>query len=176
MSSSLLSIIHAKSIFAFSCHKDSKEMQWRDLMGPEKQVFFKKVALPELFPDLPNVDAIEKLWSDFIALESWLHLQSVPPVEAEDIGKDAKDWVVKFTIIYQSKYVTPYIHNFAMHLDEFLLRYKSLVIFTLQGMEKLNDATTLDFAKSTNHNYRNLEALRQIMTKRNCHTFTGLWM
>jgi len=54
-----------------------------------------------------------------------------------------------------------------MHLDEFLLKYRSLVIFTLQGMEKLNDATTLDFAKGINHNYQNLAVLRQIMTKRN---------
>ena len=34
-------------------------------------------------------------------------------------------------------------------------------------MEKLNDQTTIDFAKSTNHNYHNLEALKQIMEKRN---------
>ena len=86
--------------FRFFVPQGSKEMQWRDLMGPEKRVFFKKVSLPELFTDLPNIDAIEKLWSDFIALESRLHSHSVSPVEAEDIGKDAKDWVVKFTTIY----------------------------------------------------------------------------
>ena len=55
----------------------------------------------------------------------------------------------------------------AMHAPEFLLKYKNLVIFTQQGMEKLNDQTTIDFAKSTNHNYHNLEALKQIMEKRN---------
>jgi len=37
----------------------------------------------------------------------------------------------------------------------------------MQGMEKLNDMTTIDFAKSTNYNYRNLEALKQIVAKRN---------
>ena len=39
--------------------------------------------------------------------------------------------------------------------------------FTQQGMEKLNDQTTIDFAKSTNHNYHNLDALKQLMDKRN---------
>lgn len=34
-------------------------------------------------------------------------------------------------------------------------------------MEKLNDETTIDFTKSTNHNYNSLEALEQLMTKRN---------
>ena len=54
-----------------------------------------------------------------------------------------------------------------MHVPEFLLRYKNLVYFTQQGMEKLNDETTVDFARSTNHNYHNLQALKQLMTKRN---------
>ena len=153
--------------FHFFVSQGSKEIHWRDLMGPEKCVFFRKILLTEQFPDLPNVRTIQGLWSDFITLESRLHSESVSPVEAKDIGQDAKDWVVKFTTIYQSKFVTPYLHIFAMHITEFLLKYKSLVIFTLQGMEKLNDATTIDFAKSTNHNYRSLEALKQIMSKRN---------
>ena len=54
---------------------------------------------------------------------------------------------------------------YAMHIPEFLLRYKNLVYFTQQGIEKLNDKTTVDFAKSTNHNYHNLQALKQLMTK-----------
>ena len=37
----------------------------------------------------------------------------------------------------------------------------------MQDMEKLNDQTTLDFAKSTNHNYHNLDALKQLMQKHN---------
>ena len=125
--------------FRFLVPQGSKDMQWRDLMGPEKRVFFSKVALPELFPELPNVNAIEELWNDFGKLESQLHLKSVSSVEAMKISKDAKDWVVKFTAIYQSKNVTPYIHILAMHIPEFLHKYKSLVVFTLQGMEKLND-------------------------------------
>ena len=54
-----------------------------------------------------------------------------------------------------------------MHIPEFLHKYKNLVCFTQQGMEKLNDETTIDFTKSTNHNYHSLEALKQLMTKRN---------
>ena len=72
-----------------------------------------------------------------------------------------------FTNIYQSKNVTPYMHIMVMHVPEFLIQYKNLVIFTQQGMEKLNDQTTIDFAKSTNHNYHNLDALKKLMDKRN---------
>jgi len=47
-------------------HKESKNLQWRDLTGPEKRVFFRKILLTELFPELPNVQAIEELWNDFV--------------------------------------------------------------------------------------------------------------
>lgn len=83
------------------------------------------------------------------------------------ITQDAKK-VVNFTNIYQWKNVTPYMHILTMHVPKFLHKYKSLVAFSLQGMEKLHDKTTIDFTKSTNHNFRNLEVLKQIMTKRNC--------
>ena len=53
----------------------------------------------------------------------------------------------------------------AMLIPEFLKKYGNLVQFTQQGMEKLNDQTTINFARSTNHNYRNLDALKQLMDK-----------
>ena len=54
-----------KILFKFSINKETKQLQWRDLMGPEKHVVFKKIALPELFPELTNVQATQKLWDDF---------------------------------------------------------------------------------------------------------------
>ena len=41
-----------------------------------------------------------------------------------------------------------------MYVPEFLNKYGSLARFCLQGMEKLNDETTIDYARSTNHNFR----------------------
>ena len=54
-----------------------------------------------------------------------------------------------------------------MHVPEFLKKYGNLIQFTQQGMEKLNDQTSIDFARSTKHDYRSLEALRQLMEKKN---------
>ena len=48
----------------------------------------------------------------------------------------------------------------AMHVPEFLLKSKNLVIFIQQGIEKLNNQITKDFTKSTNHNYQNLDILK----------------
>jgi len=125
------------------------------------------MSLADHFPNLKNITEIQEPWNDFIQLETVLHSKYVSTDEAEQFGKDAKKWVAKFTSIYQSKHVTPYLHIFAMHLSELLIKQKNLVIFTQQGLEKLNDQTTIDFTKSANHNYRNLDALKQILSKRN---------
>lgn len=66
-------------------------------------------------------------------------------------------------MVYQSKNVTPYIHILAKHIPDFIQRYKNISQFTQQGLEKLNDQTTLDFARSTNHDYCSLAALTQLM-------------
>lgn len=70
-----------------------------------------------------------------------------------------------FTTTYQTKDVTPYMHAMAMHVPEFLKLYKGIVLFTQQGLEKLNDITTIHFQHSSNH--RELEVLKQLLEKRN---------
>ena len=161
---------------------------------------------------------------------------TISSTEADKFETEAKAWVTYFTSIYQSKNVTPYIHIMAMHIPEFIhkyrtwenfgggkfwringskvfgeekfgesvgsilkilafiniggekfgelptvrqirqnfpppkfshVRYTNLAQFNQQGMEKLNDQTTIDFARSINHNYRNLEALKQLLYKKN---------
>ena len=59
------------------------------------------------------------------------------------------------------------MHIFANHVPEFLSKYGNLVMYTQQGMEKLNDETTINFARSTNYNFRNLDALKQLLQKKN---------
>ena len=54
-----------------------------------------------------------------------------------------------------------------IQLSHYPFKHENLVMFIQQGIEKLNDQTTIDFTKSTNHNYHNLEALKYIMEKRN---------
>lgn len=76
-----------------------------------------------------------------------------------------KKWVRLFISAYQSKDVTPYMHAFAMHVSEFLHLQGNIVMFTQQGLEKLNDVNTVHFQRSSNH--REHEALKQLLEKRN---------
>lgn len=153
--------------FKFLICKETKSLKWRDLMGPEKHVLLDKINLPVLVPHLPNVDAIQGLWKSFQHLHKLLQSKSVSDADADRFGVHAKQWVTEFTAVYQTKNVTPYIHLMAMHVPEFLKKYKNLIQFTQQGMEKLNNQTSIDFARSINHNYRSLEALTQLMEKKN---------
>ena len=52
----------------------------------------------------------------------------------------------------------------AMHIPEFIYMHQNLAQFT-QGLEKLNDQTTIDFARRTDHNHRNLDAHKKLLQK-----------
>ena len=153
--------------FQFFICKESKQLSWRDLMGPEKLVVFRKINLCILFPELPNVTAIQALWDGFMSLHKVLQCEKISSSEADHFQADAQKWVADFTSVYQTKHVTPYIHIMATHVPYFIKKYGNLVQFTQQGMEKLNDETSIDFARSTNHRHENLDALKQMMAKKN---------
>lgn len=85
--------------------------------------------------------------------------------DATEFDQRSKNWVRLFVSIYQSKDVIPYIHCFGMHISQFLELYGNIVTFTQQGLEKLNDTTTIYFQHTSNH--REHQALKQILEKRN---------
>ena len=148
--------------FHFYNDKESKTLKWRDLTGPEKSRLFATINIQSLFPSLHNKAQIHKLWKDFYSLINFL---SQTECDATEFDRCSKSWVRLFVSIYQSKDVTPYIHCFGMHVSQFLELYGNIVTFTQQGLEKLNDITTIYFQHSSNH--REHQALKQILEKRN---------
>ena len=137
-------------------------MTWRDLTGPEKIRLFRHIDIPAAFPDLQSKEKLQKLWKDFFNLMVSLGSRSC---DATDFEQFTKAWVKLFTSVYQTKDVSPYMHAFAMHVPQFLGLYGNIVTFSQQGLEKLNDITTIHFQHATNH--RESEALKQLMEKRN---------
>ena len=58
------------------------------------------------------------------------------------------------------------MHAMAQHVPEFLQLHKgNIVQFTQQGLEKLNDISTKNYQRSSNH--RDHEALKQMLQKMN---------
>ena len=67
--------------------------------------------------------------------------------------------------VYQSTHVTPYMHTLIFHVPEFLNLYGSLLPFSQQGLENLNENLTKDYYRNTNHQEEG--ALRQLLLKLN---------
>lgn len=149
--------------FKWNIDKESKEIKYRDLTGPEKVRLFKNIDIPIWFPTLTNKEKIGKLWGDFFSLISTINSEEFQNIEK--LRADIKAWMKDFISIYQAKDVTPYMHAFLMHVPQFISLHGNLVLFTQQGLEKLNDISTKQFQRASNH--KNIDALIQMLEKRN---------
>lgn len=142
---------NCKVSFHFYTDKDSKQVKWRDLVGPEKMKVFSKLVIPELFPDFSQGDKVQKIWQDFMGIYNLL--RSVH-TEKEEIKESVKRWLNLFLDVYQTKHVTSYIHEL----------YGSLAPFSQQRLERLNDCITKDYFRSTSHRG---DALKTLLLKLN---------
>lgn len=150
-----------KVSFHFYTDKDSKNVKWRDLVGPEKIKLFSKIVIPELFPDFPQGDKVQKIWKGFLAIYDVLRSTNT---DKEQIKGLATEWLQQFLEVYLTKHVTPYMHTLVYHIPEFVELYGSLAPFSQQGLERLNDNITKDYFRSTNHRQ---DALRTLLMKLN---------
>ena len=86
--------------FKFNQDRDSKEIKYHDLTGPEKFRLFKNINIPLIFPDLHNKDNIQHLWKTFFKLINDINEGTC---NAADLDVKAKAWVTSFTSTYQAK-------------------------------------------------------------------------
>ena len=84
-----------------------KQLQWRDLTGPEKIRLFKNIDKPKLFPALPNAAVLQDAWTEFWRLFNEL---GKPDINPRELQEDIKTWVRNFLKVYQTKNITPYVH------------------------------------------------------------------
>lgn len=150
--------------FTFWIGRESKKLKWRTFTGPEKLLLLKKLNLIELFPEAENIQEIQDLWHELLAVNCCLSVrpEHMQPTHAYDFESKARDFVKKFTNIYPSKHVTPYMHTM---MNQFMELHGSVLPFTQQGMEKYNDTMTKDYFRATSH--RGEQCLIQILQKQN---------
>ena len=82
-----------------------------------------------------------------------------------ELQKEIKNWVKLFLKQYQAKHSTPHVHAFVYYVPKFSNKFGGVCKFNQQGLEKLHDVTTQHYLHAANH--RELEALTQVMDKRN---------
>ena len=97
-----------------------------------------------------------------------------PGTNSNNFQSDAKAWIKLYLSVHQTKAVNPYMHSLAKHVCKFIDLYRFLKAFSQQGLEKLNDLTTLHYTRSTNHQHTDEAALQQLILKRNrLETYIG---
>ena len=61
-----------------------------------------------------------------------------------------KEWLKSYTKI-SNNVITPYIHVLCFHVPEFIDQYGPLRKYSMQGLEKFNDITKINYFMQTNH-------------------------
>ncbi|XP_066923203.1 uncharacterized protein [Clytia hemisphaerica] len=128
----------------FWMNKKNK-VEWTSLMGNDKKRMLAK--LPDHFDEfLPKnqVAPTRQLWKAFEELYMIMNRPELTPAEIDDFELKAIAWVYKLKKMngcgYDWSYpVTPYIHIMVKHVPDVLRKYKTLRIFSGQGVEKKND-------------------------------------
>lgn len=77
---------------------------------------------------------------------------------------DFIEWYESLISVCTPKIATPYMHLFVVHSANLIERFGSINIFNAQGLEKLNDMTTTEYYRGTNHR-NGVESLSQIMRR-----------
>jgi len=150
-----------------------KNLEWTSLTGSDMKKMLKK--LPDLLQSaqcIQNKEGVISLWKQFGALYETMN--DLHPCEEKILAfhKDAKAFVSNFTSLrttlegYDHKNITPYIHVMVFHVPEIMKKFKSLKIFSGQGVEKLNDDIKMIYHRKPNKHDATSEAIKVRYRKR----------
>lgn len=139
--------------------KETGNYKWTSLRGDDKKKLLHKLPKSKnfglLFKSPDTAETVRKIWHDFGCLYSVVTAWS-PEQSPIDFWKDAVKWINLFlslngkVIGHEKKRVTPYMHILVAHVPHFLQLYKTMKLFTGQGVEKNNDNARAVVLKKSN--------------------------
>ena len=125
------------------------------LQGPHRIKVFNRIVkddsflrLLESMPKIENPREIYLLWKDFFSILTSLKSEQLP--DLDHVQGLINQWFIQYVSLYTQTSVTPYMHMFNYHLIDQYKKYGNINYFNTQGLEKLNDLSTMDFFKATN--------------------------
>lgn len=145
--------------------KDGK-MRLRSLNGLERLKVLESINLVELFPELEDRVELQQLWRGFFNIYVSLKNPNGYPKDqmAALVKESTLAWGNLYTSISWRGSVTPYIHAFVDHLHEMIAEHGEVCLWTMQGLEKLNDILSKEFFMCTN---KHDDFLVQMIKRRN---------
>lgn len=158
----------------YSSEKEQHKYKLRSLNGNERAIFLQKISdykIKTLFPALDNNTAlvIYYVFKDFKETVDSIKKNEYNDTNIEELRGKLKTWLNYYVklIPANSKEITPYIHCYVFHLPEFILKFKEINLYNLQGLEKLNDFSTQIYHSATNKHKINKSFIIQMIRKRN---------
>ena len=101
-------------------------------------------------------DTVIKLWSDFNELYKIISKEDPTTEDIENYFEQATTWVKLFLSFsgkrkgYNRARVTPYMHIMVYHIPHFFSLYKTIKVFTGQGVERNNDVARSTVMRRSN--------------------------
>lgn len=157
--------VTVESIKLRSLNSNDRFKMFRKLYGgevtEEKKVKKKKdnnvtkgVTLSSLFPDQvkddPMILRLDRIFNEFFIIIKMMKNYKIN--EKLLIIEKLKDWIKDYLRIETT--ITPYIHIFVIHLNEFLEKFENINHFSMQGLEKLNYVSKIHYFRQTNKQFR----------------------
>ena len=109
----------------------------------------KGVTLSFLFPDQvkddPMILRLDRIFNEFFIIIKMMKNYKIN--EKLLIIEKLKDWIKDYLRIETT--ITPYIHIFVIHLNEFLEKFENINHFSMQGLEKLNYVSKIHYFRQT---------------------------
>lgn len=149
--------------FQWEVTSEGNKLHYKDLRGPELKALFSQIDINQILPNTPRAAKIQKLWVDFYAIINLLHNDEMSAQDIATVKNKIGLWFPLYTELYSQKSVTPYIHIFYCHVVEMLEIHGQISLFTQEGLEKLNDQSTVNFFSATNR--KGAQALKQLLLK-----------
>ena len=126
--------------------KGSGQYDFTSLLGSDKKKLL--ATLPQKLVTCTHEDTCQtviQIWEDFHELYTIVTDKNPCPDTIDLYFTKAKNWINLFTSLrdvrlgYKRAAVTPYMHSLVYHIPIFLKNFKSVKLFTGQGVEKNND-------------------------------------
>lgn len=127
------------------------------LMGDDK-----KKLLKNLPPKLQGVirteseETVKQLWEEFSVIYATVTCKSPSQEMIDNYFSKAQAWINLFISLrdkstgYKKVNITPYMHIMVYHVPQFLQAFKSVKLFTGQGVEKNNDVARSTVLRKSN--------------------------
>lgn len=132
-----------------------KEFKLRKLNENERIRIFEKLCfcntLLKIFPNNIRKDKIiiiiNDVFKEFYTIIKLFKTEEI--IDKNELEVKIKSWLR--ILVKIDKNITPYTHILCFHVSEFIENFKKLNLFSMQGLEKLNHITKINYFKQTNH-------------------------